>query len=409
MYFRNFFCLLILCYFVISCCKETNNNSSNLAWSIEFSKGDSSHQIRTIIVEEDILIVVATAQNLGNGNESEPVVKAYNKSNGDLLWKWNDAYKIYGAKFNCIQLYAYSEVLAFCTSNLTYGINIKSGETIWHSKRDGLGTLGIRGLNKLIFREAHDIGNKQVSIEVCNINQGNWETIYSIDSKLNARIAASSILPFEEGGNLYACFLETEVYNNPNQQFSWLNLYNYSENKIEWRSDTIKNQRGLARTTPGLLPIYKNGRIFTAEDAIYSFDSKSGELIWSKYYGNNFSYSNLNVGEGMVYGHNESQFLVGLDTEFGSQRFKTTTGGSASNIEFFNGKVYVTAISTLESNRFMIFDGKSGEILNSISPPFLQEGSFHTQSFDKAICVDHETGKQYLSDGKHILCYKALE
>ena len=55
------------------------------------------------------------------------------------------------------------------------------------------------------------------------------------------------------------------------------------------------------------------------------------------------------------------------------------------------------------TDRLMVIDGTTGEILNDVGSPFLEESrQWH---FESSIAVDPETGIVYTSDHRYLLVY----
>ena len=109
------------------------------------------------------------------------------------------------------------------------------------------------------------------------------------------------------------------------------------------------------------------------------------------------------TANGMVYGNNENQFMVGLDVHTGEERFKTTTGGSASKIAYHDDKCYMASVTVAGTNRLMILDAQTGRILENERAPFRDEDAQWV--FERAIGVDPETGRVYTGDHRYLLVY----
>lgn len=247
----------------------------------------------------------------------------------------------------------------------------------------------VEGLDEIIAGRHIINHNEHDIIKISNVSDGKWQDMYSFVKEDSLKVQLKTPLPFSWKGKDYVTFVQAKWSSSPPTSMHWLNLYNLTENRMEWTSDTIPLEHPLSGT-PGVQPEFEDGQILLANDAIYSYNVEDGSLEWWKWYGNTFLIStHLTTANGMVYGNNNNQYMVGLDVHTGQEKFRTTTGGSASKIVYHDGKCHITSVTNSNGNRLMVIDGKSGEVIHDEPAPFREEDRDLT--FDIAITVDPET------------------
>lgn len=231
---------------------------------------------------------------------------------------------------------------------------------------------------------------------------------YIFDFERDDEFAISGNLPllFEYKSIEYVTFTKIKWGYDANNSYvedQWLHLYNLTEDKLEWVSDTIPLETNISGTA-GLRPVFHDGQILLANNTIYSYNIEDGSLEWSKYYGNSFVLStHLSADYGRVYGNNASGYMVSLDVHTGEEYFNVTTGGSASRIELNDGKAYIGSLTGVANEVIQVRDAYTGELLRSIDPPYMTNSN--NRHFDNVITVDPETGYIYTADHVDILCF----
>jgi len=355
--------------------------------------------INSPIVYGDYLIV-----GIENLLDAEGWINCYDKNSLELVWRWREAADTYpGAYGFSSVMYAYDGILCIAQSNLSYGIDITNGQTIWHN-RDEFGDGYVRGNKELIADLTYEQWNVDASLRLANIYDGQWDTIYTSTAQLGFQMGFSDPYIFEWNNADYVCFVKTETKQNPFDEINWLHLYNITEEKLEWISDTIPKVDVLGATP--LRPIFEDGQILLAGASIFSFNIEDGSLEWSKYYGSNFTFSShLLVNEGRVYGNNHSGFLVGLDVHSGQEYINVTTAGGNGRIVYHDGKCYIPgAVGTDGYSYFIAVDLEIGELAHKIAAPYWEFfGENSRWFFDFNLAVDPEYGTVFLSDHKFLM------
>ncbi len=401
---KYIFSLLVVGVLLTSC--AMNEGPSDVTVSIPYLKDTLSLDngayclVETPLIWEDKVMYLIT-----NFDTKEGWIICYDKHSMELIWRWQEAMDEFGipARGFGFVSHVYQGILAIAHSNLSYGIDINTGETLWKNRSVESGASIIFGHEKNISTIRTQEWQVHKSIVATVISEGNWNSIYDIVKDDSLYVSLGAPLPFYWDGKDYITFLSGKWGTSPHIEINWLNLYNLTDDRLEWTSDTIPIKFPLSGI-PGAQPSFEDGQILLGNDAIYSYNVEDGSLEWWKWYGNSFVINNkLTAAEGIVYGNNASQFFVGLDVHTGEEIVHTTTGGSPSKIAYHDGKCYLSSVTVGATNRIMVIDALTGEILRNELAPFRDEDKEWT--FDRAVAVDAETGLVYTADHRSLLVY----
>ena len=71
-----------------------------------------------------------------NQESREAFINCYDKNSLELLWTWEEAMIEFGIPAKGFSLFGhvYNGILAVSERNLSYGINVETGETIWKNR-----------------------------------------------------------------------------------------------------------------------------------------------------------------------------------------------------------------------------------------------------------------------------------
>lgn len=401
---KNLFLFAVITLFIFTSCKKEESNNippTNLKWSYQLEPfgADTSAAIYDPIIFENIVII---PKNSFLGKKAELI--ALDKITGDHLWSWSEASEKYNKDGFVYKSYVHDGILAIGDNNYNAAIDIKTGETIWENLENNHGYSAISGVGDQIFKTGY-IPRKRFWVQKANIYSGEWETIYEVDEIPNYNLGTYSPRAIEWEGKTYLAFHEIHWRSTPVYESNYfLNLYNITDDKFEWKTDTIPLDNPTS-FTPSVFPAFDDGQILLGNEAIYSYNISDGRLKWKKSYDNsNTLGTDLAAINGKVYANNSDGFLLCLDVQTGTEIFRTTTGGSPSTIEFYEDNLYISAVTTYTHNQFMVIDANNGIVNQVLRSPF--EEVDKTAVFQWALAVDQETGLAYTADYKNFLCYE---
>jgi len=400
--------IFLLSTIFFSCLKTNQENEDNkvpelkiayLTDTLTLDKGNYCNLETPLIYNEKLILMVT------NWDTKEGWINCYDKNSLELLWTWQEAMEEFGNQakgFGSIS-HIYNGILSIAQSNLSYGININTGQTIWKNRKLDSGASMVFGDKEMIATlQIADIKSHSYINHATNSN-GIWENTYNHFKEDSLNVSLGTPLPFTWKEKNYIAFRKGKWSSAPPREINNLVLFNLTENKIEWVSDTIPLNHPLSGT-PGVQPAFEEGQILLGNDALYSYNVEDGSLEWWKWYGNSFVIgSHLTTNKGVVYANNQDKYLVGLDVHTGEELFKTNTGGSTSKIAIHEDKCYLASVTDLGQNRIMAINRITGEIVNSERAPFRSQNKHWV--FDKVVTVDPETGLVYTGDHRQLLIY----
>jgi len=351
-----------------------------------------------IIYKDKVIYFISDSQ--------EGWITAYDKESLDILWTWNEAFETYGISatgFGATS-YAFDGILCTSQSNLSYGIDIETGKTLWHRRAES-GYSTIKGFEDQIFKVTWEEFTSDASIRKASIYNGEWKEIVSIQQTDSFHVRYFNPVAFNWAGEEYLSFVLQKTNNILNKRVHFLNLYSLTNDELIWISDTIPTNASNGNGAPGEV-IFHEGQLLLGNKALYSYNVEDGSLEWWKYYGNTFTIgaNRLVAQNGKLYANNESHFLVAVDVNSGEELFNVESGGLCSQMQFYEGNVYLTSWT---NGKLLGFNANMGEKLYDIDSPFEERvGENEDLIFKPVLTIDPDTGFAYTSDGKHLLVYE---
>ena len=351
-----------------------------------------------IIFEDKVIYFISDSQ--------EGWITAYDKESLDILWTWNDAFETYGsgAKGFGPSAYVYDGLLCISQSNLSYGIDLETGMTLWHHRAES-GYSRVEGFEDQIFKVTWEEYSYDATIRIASIYNGEWKEIVSTQQTDSLNLRYINPVAFHWAGEDYLSFVLHKWHNESNMQVRWLNLYSLTNNELIWTTDVIPTNAANGNGSPGEV-IFHDGQLLLGAKALYSYNIEDGSLEWWKYYGNTFTWiaNKLVAHSGKIYANNESHFLVAVDVHTGEELFNVDSGGLCSQMQFHNGNVYEACFA---SSKCFGFDASTGEKVYDIDSPFEERiGENESLRIKPILTIDPDTGLAYTSDGKHLLVYE---
>ena len=393
--------LILLILSLGSCKKEPSDSNSEMPgyvkWELEIPKNDDFITIWDPIVNDDLLIIPIDDQG---------ILLAVNKETGDEVWRWTDARDTYdGADGFAEKSYIFDGILIVCQNNLTYGIDILNGQTLWHDRSEYSALSFVYGYNDMFVRMYLEHQEQRI-LSLGNVYTGEFEELYRTEREDSFNISSNIPMLFEHSGKTYVTFNSIKALstNDGYIQDTWVNLIDIETKELIWSSDTIPKDYQLD-VTAGLRPIYHQGKIMFCSRSIFAYDLESGELVWrDNSHTNTFAWNtHLTAADGKVFGNNENGYMIALDVENGEELWRTDTGGTGSRIEYYDEKVYINEITRSGASYLMVLDANTGEILYDIPSPYEVFGENHWY-WDDVITVDKETGLIYTADHNKVMC-----
>jgi len=389
--------ILLVILFGSSCTKEDPNPLAEpIVWKKEFNESDKSRFINDPFLYKNFIIYP-----LRGTDDQVGKLVAYNKENGEMVWEWQKAFDDYGSNGFSFKSYIYENLLICGDNNLSYGIDLNTGITLWDAKGDIHNAPYYCGIDNKVY--SYDYINDEINyLKETNVLDGTWTYLWEFARTDEYKAYMGLPFPIEWQGKSYVTVITGKWIGSDQNYF--LNLYDLDNKKLAWTSDTIPLQVPLSGI-PGLRPQFNEGKILLANDAIYSYNIEDGSLAWRADYGNTFVLnSHITAADGKVWGNNDTGFCVGLDVHTGREIFNTDTGGSTSRILYHDNKIYLGSVSslTLGRNLIMVLNANNGRVIKQIEAPYFLDN--YDWRFNKNMEIDPETGFLYTGDHRYAMC-----
>ena len=398
---KNSLILLLITVLLGSCNKEPNSNSKDtptfIKWEVVLPQDDDFITIYDPIVHEDLVLIPVDDQG---------VLIAYNKTTGEEVWRWTDASTAYeGADGFGRWSYIHDDILVTGQRNIFYGIDIKTGNTLWHQNFDLQASGNLFGFDDKVAT-VFSIADELVSFELIDVYTGQSQQILKFEREDEYDVSGHIPKLYEKDNILYLCFVRAKWLSSVDgyEEYGWLYNYNITNGELEWVTDTIPKNSHLL-SVPGFLPRVEGGKILIESNSIQAYNIETGQLDWiDNSHTNTFAWNtHLTAADGKVFGNNENGYMIALDVDTGEELWRTDTGGTGSRIEYYDEKVYINEITRSGASYLMILDANTGEILHDIPSPYEIFGENHWY-WDDVITVDQETGLIYTADHNKVMC-----
>jgi len=395
---------ILLTFFILSlssCVQEPIDNSlvtpKYIKWEVGLPQDDDFIAIWDPIIHDNLIIFPVKDQG---------VLLALDEETGDEVWRWTEAKDSYeGADGFGEKSYIYDGVMVISQNNLTYGIDVETGKTLWHDRDEDFGLSFIYGYDDLFVRMFLVPDEKRI-IKLGNVVTGEIVELYSYEREDSFAISSNIPMVFNHDGRDLLTFNKIKGLSNSEgyHHNAWVNLFDIYNMSLIWTSDTIPKDYS-SDNTAGLRPIYHEGKLLMCSRSIFAYDVDSGELLWrDNSHGNTFEWNtHLTAADGKVFGNNENGYMIALDVETGSELWRTDTGGTGSRIEYYDHKVYINEITRAGMSYLMVLDANTGEVLHDIPSPYEIFGE-NNWYWDDVITVDQETGLIYTADHNKVMC-----
>jgi outer membrane protein assembly factor BamB len=350
--------MLLICVGCLGCNKEDVSSierttegvitSLPYQWKTPLSFGTSDRAWRYSIVRDDITLggdVIMSKQGVAGSS----LVMLEGES-GAILWEWEDWFgEETDREINLDHTDVLGNILFFSTGKRFYGVDISNGSTFTRQRLDYY-INHISGQDDRLYLSANveddNIGFRVDVVRVLNfpelrelkaiippyamqVGDANNITGY-LNTAIpitNNEIAVNSLIGFSYGDALESGRID--VY--------------YAAYALS--ADTfVYTEAVVALNTKGGIggrDVYADGKIYTAPNHdLVCLDSKTGKKLWTKDFGNGFSFSGYIYVNGKILANNENTYLYALDPNTGQELWREKSSGTSSYMSVLNGVVY---------------------------------------------------------------------
>ncbi|WMN10781.1 PQQ-binding-like beta-propeller repeat protein [Marivirga salinae] len=364
-------------------------------WGYNFNIGYYS-SIDPILYSDKVIFSALDEKK--NDFSANSTLEAFDKEEGNLIWRWDNNIPVQYDKFLNIHEYYINNQVLYISSGWEYGINLGTGETLFdnnHTKSNGV---SFYGKDNWIFTNFTTSDNSYESIEFTERNNFEWKVL------LESRNRDTSIYYYRH--TLFDDFFPNRIYfpyTKWNGEESRPNLLIYDfENKKVILDEPISIMEG--NHFIDNKPVLNGNKIYLPIHGLVACINKNtSELIWQKKVNGNTSASGLlYAGNNLLYVKAEFG-LYCIDPENGNTLWSNEGSGegNASRLQYHNDVIYY-----IGGAKFNAVDASTGEKLLSFEAPSRadDDGAF----FQGVMTIDHENDKIYTASYTHAYCYPTL-
>lgn len=392
---------LITILLTVGCTKPsqpTDPSQPKLVWKTKLS-GGLSGSIYPIVGSNSVIYSSWTT-----GGTTEPII-ALNKATGKIEWEWNN----YSSSSNNTltgvsgyNVYMNNDKIMFPISSRNYAIDIKTGKSLW-SNSGNWAVQYITGIGDVCFQIKNDqsLGVDLPNISKCNINTGQWQTVFTDTIVRDFKPSISLPLPYiDSNGDTLIYYLKNLYRFPPDEAIRCLiYCFNISKNKMIY-SKEIFPKEGIDR-----FPIIYNNKIYTYYDkGFVCLDLLTGNKVWTNNINlTNSTFTNFTIAEGKILAGNENSKLYCYDSETGAliwEKEKAIANTNDMNKPtVLNGILYYIALGKLYA-----VDIQTGNFLWQYKANTGDSNLF----LNRSMTVDPIGKRIYAHDYQNAYCFEAI-
>lgn len=427
---RNLLILLIPALLLSSCNPDRIDTKidaqgitiqSSPVWRSSVSENDKyiANDIgQAIVTDKGVLFPKGTALP-SNPQYSRSYIVLKDKETGQDLWSWND----FLTDFERFHLYRswqddVNEVLLHLSSNRGYGIDMKTGKTIWKTTYSDRWAGVPAGTGKgFYYNTLNPKEYYEKAISKPNLCVGNLRT--GVIEPLLTPIYSGSI--GQEGGGYKQFFtgingirlltlngeehLLFDYFDSTHPTINWLtpriSLYNLTQKKFVYEGLAMK-EAGYLLAVNGHLQV-NNGKVYDAM-ARYTVchDLMTGKQLWERAFGSLCDYQLAFDNKLLTYISDGNLYCLDANTGQTLWRQECVVG---SNFAHLNGVVYYTANRELRAS-----DAQTGKVSWRIeSPDWRKNDNARFKGFVAVVPgKGGQKGRVYAHTGLNAYCYEAI-
>ena len=337
---------------------------------------------------------------------STALILSLNKNTGAKEWEWNDYQQPITSAISDgsgVSIYSRNDKIVFPVSSRNYAIDVKTGKTFWQTQGD-IAAPYVRGIGDVCLQvKAKQIGGEdQPYVSKCNINTGQWQTVFTDTIVKDFKPFAALSLPYvDTNGDTLIIYLKTLYRFPPNEaRRSLIYCFNMSKNKMIYTKEILPNE-----SLSGLPTIYKNKIYTPSGNKLVCLDITTGDKVWvsNPINQSNSVFTNFTVAEDKVLAGNENSSLYCYDANTGQlvwEKDKSIANTNSINKpSVLNGIMYYNA-----GTKLYAVDIQTGEFLWQYKAETGNSNAF----LNRSLTIDPIAKRIYAHDYQNAYCFEAI-
>ncbi|MEO1261608.1 MAG: PQQ-binding-like beta-propeller repeat protein [Bacteroidota bacterium] len=377
---------LFFVLFSMSSCSNIGKRNYS-PWQMEVSANFNLYPI----VHEDMAILAS------NCNDSN-CLKAINKYTGKTLWNWIDTNKTLGNAYYNLSPYIFSNALILPISRDLIAIDLATGKTLWHHKKEYAGESFVDGLGDKVARTYYDDTEKVHKVFLVDIPTGSMREVKRFGTpEKGKKFVRTPCLSKSKNSNDTLCIASVIEYMPGKMTKSYLSFWKLPDTSLTQDMKIYRdNKSGYGVTKQCITDKLKS--YWVANDEIVCVDLQERAELWRTKMKRGMLTSRMVQDEKHLFYACEDEYLYALDKGNGNFVWKCRIAGTPSRVFTDDDILYL--IGGSDGKLYMVHK-ETGQLVSRQKIPghHISDGIFlrRTLFVDEDIII--------LNDGQKWHCY----
>ena len=394
--------LIIGCMSFINSCSlfkdgDPSKDSYQPLWEYNFDIGYFA-SIDPILHKNNIIFSALDEKK--NDFSANSTLEAFNKTNGEKVWKWDETIDDSYGQFNYQAENVVYRNTFFGYTGIYYAVDLDFGVTTHFATKvesDGFGGAFLNLINEnLLVASFSSVDDKKTELKSTSLNSFSWKTNMTLNNDDSLSYGMRFATAYDNGTILLPIHIGKKDFSIGRIKLTQFDL------QIEqiMKSKVIEIDYSYNRFLDDP-PQQNDESIFLSiHGAIVSIDKGSFETNWEIRLDGNASRSGFSLVNDYDLFINTEFSLYSIDTERGSVLWHVPSR-AGSRLHYHKGVIYY-----IGGGKFNAFDAATGEKLLAFEAPSRadDDGAF----FQGVMTIDHENNRIYTASYTHAYCYPTL-
>ena len=345
------------------------------------------------------------------------VLQCLNPINGEVCWEWGDWFHPETEQTNGNSVLVSNNILHWKTGRRQYWLDLENGTTVKKFEGNQNFSINMKSLGNTYFWNGTNYDTFP-NLRIKCIYQGDFmdeapELILmpevDLNQTLNNRASdITSVIPYIEETDTMLIVAWQQVF--PNWEFqSYLGLYNLSQQDWVYKKIPLceVKRKGILYQP---LKKYGNMVITNVGKSLISFNYLTGDKVWEKEFGHDFSFSGFEISEDILVANCEDKNLYGIDPNTGQILWTGEGAGTSSLLQdrIMDGVVYFKGGS---SGYFHAVDIHTGKTLWKLDPYLYEDNNAYWSGLDVHVIKPESSEKGYvvINNALNTYCFEAAK
>lgn len=350
-------------------------------------------------------------------SDNSITLQCLDATNGSVCWEWSDWFNSTSEQTDGRFTIVKDNILHWKSGTRQYWLDIRNGTTLKRFEGDQVYDYRMYDF----FGSYINLGTVNDSfpeLRIKGVFKGDFFDEYpelillpkvDLSQTLNDRASdITSAIPYNDGNDTMLIVSWQQVF--PDWEFqSYLGLYNLSKQEWIYEKEPLceVNRKGVLYQP---LKKYKNTVITNVGKNLISYNYLTGEKVWDREFGHDFSFSGFEISENILVANCEDKNLYGINPNTGQILWTGEGAGTSSLLHdrIMDGVVYFKGGS---SGYFHAVDIHTGETLWKLDPYLYEDNNAYWSGGDVHVIKPQSSEKGYviINNALNTYCFEAAK